>query len=45
MEAHTKYLDNVFSKVGKWSATAIGYAVLLALLAFLLKMNGWSKII
>jgi hypothetical protein len=41
-EAAREWLDNKFAEFGKWSAMAIAAAALVALIYFILKLNGWN---
>lgn len=41
-EAAREWLDDVYRAFGKWSLRAAGAALIVALLYFILTMNGWS---
>jgi len=41
-EAAKEWLDNKFAEFGKWSAMTIAAAALVALIYFILKLNGWN---
>lgn len=42
-EAIKEWLDSQFMKFGKWSAAALASLTLVALIYFILKMNGWKN--
>lgn len=41
-EAVKEWLQEVYASFGKWSIRGIGAALIVALLYFILTMNGWS---
>ena len=43
-EASKEWLQEIYQSFGKWSLRALGAALLVALLFFLLTMNGWQHI-
>lgn len=42
-QALKEWLDSKFSEFGKWSATAVAAAGLVALVYFILMTNGWHR--
>lgn len=42
-EALKEWLDEKFAQFGKWSAVTLSAGVLVALVLFILTMNGWKK--
>ncbi len=43
-EALKEWLDEKFASFGKWSLGSLGAAVLVAIIYFLLQLNGWKHV-
>jgi len=43
-EAAREWLDDVYRTFGKWGLRAVGAAFVVALLYFILTLNGWSHV-
>lgn len=43
-EGIKEWLDEVYKKFGRWTLQTVGALALAALIYFMLKMNGWTKI-
>lgn len=44
-DALKEWLDGKFAELGRWSMGAFFAALLAAIVAFILHMNGWQKVV